>query len=213
MIDHRILDNSGGAVVEATILFPIIIIIFAALVLLAAFLPAQAALQRATSYAATALSTQHSDSWLYFDESSMSLKFLTDKSQLTNVYSSLFASSGDISEIAENIVIYVEGKSVSSRAGSLEVTGEITNRIIYSEILVSARRTIPLAMDFSLIGFPSEIVLSASSTAVVKDGDEFVRNINLAGDFISFIAERYELENVTEAIGNFGSRLLSLLGW
>lgn len=41
-------DDRGDAVVEATILFPIIIMIFAGLVLLSMYLPTRANLQRAT---------------------------------------------------------------------------------------------------------------------------------------------------------------------
>lgn len=48
-------DVRGDAVVEATILFPIIIMVFAGLVLLAMYLPTRAALQQATQYAAPPL--------------------------------------------------------------------------------------------------------------------------------------------------------------
>ena len=57
-------DTKAYAVVEATILFPIIMMIFAGLVLLAMYLPTRAVLQQATQYAATALATEQSDTWL-----------------------------------------------------------------------------------------------------------------------------------------------------
>ena len=60
-------DDKGDAVVEATILFPIIIMIFAGLVLLSMYLPTRANLQRATQYAATAMATERSDTWLRHD--------------------------------------------------------------------------------------------------------------------------------------------------
>ena len=72
IIKEFISDTSGDAVVEATVLFPIMIMIFAALVLLSIYLPARAVLQRATQFAATALANEASDTWLFFDESSMS---------------------------------------------------------------------------------------------------------------------------------------------
>ena len=51
-------DTRGYAVVEATILFPIMMMIFAGLMLLAVYLPNRAVLQRATQYAATAMATK-----------------------------------------------------------------------------------------------------------------------------------------------------------
>ena len=50
-------DTRGDAVVEAAMLFPIIILICAALVLLSIYMPLRAAMQRSTQYAATAIAT------------------------------------------------------------------------------------------------------------------------------------------------------------
>ena len=80
-------------------------------------------------------------------------------------------------------------------------------------MVVSATREIPVVINLSLIGFPSSISITAESRAVVQNGDEFVRNIDLAGDFVEFIADKFELDNVSEAISDFGTRIKSILGW
>jgi len=199
--------------VEATMLFPIIILIFAALVLLSLYLPVQATLQRATQYAATAIATEQSDTWLTFDERSMTYQWFTHKSDLPNVYAELFLGSGDVQAKAEEIVTYVEERGISVKAGTLSVQGESVNRVIYREIVVTATREIPVLINLSLIGFPNSISITAESRAVVQNGDEFIRNIDLAGEFVEFIADKFGLDDVSEAISEFGTRVKSILGW
>ena len=206
-------DTKGDAIVEATILFPIMIMIFAALVLLAIYLPAQAVLQRATQYAATAIATEVGDTWLFFDEGSMTYRWETDKGRLKNVYVDLFTGSGDIGSKGETIVIEAESRSISSKAGNLTVESNIINRILYKEAVVTAVREFPIPVDLSFIGFPRTISVTSSSTAVVQNGDEFIRNIDLASGFVGFINEKYNLSNVADAIGSFGNRVSGILGW
>ena len=206
-------DTTGDAVVEATILFPIMIMVFAALVLLAIYLPARAALQRATQYAAIALATEISDTWLFFDEAGMSYYRENDIRRLKNVYVELFTESGDASSLGEAIVIEMESRSISSKAGELRVESHIVNNIIYKEAVVTATREFPMPVDLSFVGFPGVIAVTATSTAVVQNADEFVRSINMAKDFVDFIVDRYNLHNVTDAISSFGERVSGILGW
>jgi len=210
---ESIAGTAGDAVVEATILFPIMIMIFAALVLLAIYLPARAVLQRATQYAATALATEISDTWIFFDEGSMTYYRENDIRRLDNVYVDLFTGSGDVNSKAEAIVIEVESRSISSRSGQLNVESEVVNRILYKEAVVTATREFPMPVDLSFIGFPVIISVTATSTAVVQDGDEFIRSIDMAGDFVDFIADRYNLNSVMDAISTFGNRVTGILGW
>ena len=206
-------DTAGDAVVEATILFPIMIMIFAALVLLAIYLPARAALQRATQYAATVLATESSDTWLFFNEDSMSFFRENDIRRLRNVYADVFIKDGDIQAKGESIVIEAESRSISSRAGQLSVDSGIFNRILYKEAVVTATREFTMPVNLSFIGFPVTIKVTATSTAVVQNTDEFIRSIDMAGDFVEFIADRYNLHSVMEAISSFGNRVTGILGW
>ena len=206
-------DVSGDAVVEATILFPIMIMIFAALVLLAIYLPSQSVLQRATQYAATAIATENSDTWLYFNESNMTYYRETDKGKLPNVYSALFSGSGDVQTKGEDITVYIENLGISSKAGQLSVIGYENNMLLYKEIVITASRDYPMPVDLSFVGFPKTITVSATSTAVVQNADEFVRNIDMACDFALYISDKYDLSDVGGTISFFGSKVKSLLGW
>ena len=141
MYRHLFKDSKGYAVVEATILFPIIMMIFAGLVLLSMYLPTRMALQRATQYAATALATEQSDTWLDYDTGSMKYRLLS-REQLPNVYAALIASffSQDTKYDAKKIVETVEGNGITNLSGDLDITCEVINYIVYKEIKVTATR-------------------------------------------------------------------------
>jgi hypothetical protein len=204
--------TNGSAVVEATILFPIITMIFAALVLLAVFLPSHAVLHRATQFAATALATEESDTWIFFDDDTLSYHWETDKARLKNVYEELFVSE-DITDRGEKIAREIESRSISSKEGKLTVTAYLENKIIYKEVVVIASREYPMPVDLSFVGFPKTITVRAASSAQAQNASDFVRNIDIASDFATFISDKYELSNVGDSISSFGSRVTNLLGW
>jgi len=206
-------DTNGDAVVEAAILFPIMIMIFAGLVLLAIYLPTRAALQSATQYAANAIAIPRSDTWLFFNESSMDYYWETKKGRLDNVYVALFSGSGDISYEGETIVAEIEARSLSSKAGVLTVESYIFNRFIYKEVVVTATREFTIPVDLSFVGFPRTIPVTVTSTAVVQNGDEFVRNMDMAVDFVEYISEKYNLGSISDTISSFGAKAKSVLGW
>jgi len=187
--------------------------IFAALVLLASYLPTRAALQRATQYAATAVATELSDTWLFCDNNVTSHYWKHDKNQLTNVYVALFSGDSNAEAKGEEIAIATEAQGVSSKAGVLTVNCDAEPQIIYREVVVTAEREFTVPVDLSFIGFPKTIHVTVTSTAVVQNGDEFVRSMDLAADFVEFIKEKFQLGNVSDAIGSFGNQVKSILGW
>ena len=206
-------DKDGDAIVEATIIFPMMIMIFAALVLLAVYLPTRAALQRATQYAATALATEGSDTWLFYDEGSMSYRWETEKSNLQNVYIALFSDISNAKSRGEDIATTIERQGISSKAGDLLVDCHVDNWIIYKEVVVTARREFRPPADLAFIWFRGTVTIEVTSTAVVQNSDEFVRNIDLAVDFTKYISEKYKLDNVVKSVSEFRGRVASLLGW
>ena len=207
-------NSTGDAVVEATILFPIIIMIFAGLVLLSAYIPTRAALQRATQYAATALATQHSDTWLFYDSEDEGAGYFweKDKNSLANVYSSGFSGIDDAGDRADGIVKLADSRAPRLRGGELGISAYVNDRIIYKEIVVTATHTFTSPVDLSIVGFPREIEITVTSTAVVHDGDEFIRNVDLTVDFLDFISEKFGLSDIGDAIGSFGNRFKSIIG-
>ena len=209
-------DTRGDAVVEATILFPIIIMIFAGLVLLAMYLPTRAALQRATQYAATAIATERSDTWLRHDPDALAYYWIHDKDELGNVYGSVLGSlTGNNRDDEDNAIqttINMEKKGVLQPAGELTVTYGVVNYIVYKETAVTASRTIPMPVVLSFVNFPTEIPITVTSTAVVQNGDEFVRNMDLAKDFTEYLGEKYGFSDIFSSLSQLGDRFAGFLG-
>jgi len=206
-------EEDGDAVVEAAILFPIMILVFAALFLLAVYLPTRAALQRATQFAATAIATEESDTWLYFDENTMSYVWETDKGRLPNVYVALFSVFRDTTSKGEKITINIEEQGISAKAGNLKVVCYPVNRILYKEIVVTASREYTMPVNLSIIGFPETLSIAVTSTSVVLNGDEFVRNIDLASDFAEYISKKFGLSDTAGSINSSLGKVSSFFGW
>ena len=193
-----------------------IIMVFAGLVLLAMYLPTRAALQQATQYAATAIATERSDTWLRHDPDSMTYYWETERSALGSVYGAvlgaLTGNNRDDADNAEQAVINMEANGVLEPAGELSVEYGVVNYIVYKEIVVTATRTIPMPVDLSFVGFPSEIPVTVTSTAVVQNGDEFVRNMDLARDLTLFLAEKFNLTDMLDGVAELGEKFTGFLG-
>lgn len=188
-------DTKADAVVEATILFPIILMVFIGLVLLSVYLPERAVLQQATQYAATAISTEQSDTWLKYNDETTQYSWETNKKNLPNVYVALLSAITGKTDAtgAEKTVKKIEGDSVVAVNGDLKVSMRLANYIIYKEVTITATRTVKAPVDLSFVGFPKEISITVSSTAIVQNGDEFVRTMDIASDFVEYLNEKYHL--------------------
>lgn len=210
-------DERGDAVVEATILFPIIMMIFAGLMLLAMYLPTRALLQRATQYTATALATERSDTWLRCNPETGDYYWVRDKRELGTVYGAVLGAlkgnNRDEADHAEQLVTVMESKGVVNTGNDLEVNYGVINYVVYREIIVTATKHIKLPVDLSFVGLQNEIPITVTSTAVVQNGDEFVRDIDLAADIAKDIGEKHNLdETLLGKIGIFLGKFNELLG-
>ena len=209
--------SDGFAVVEATFVFPIMFMVFFALVLLALYLPQRAMLQRATQFAATAIATEMSDTWVYYSEETPG-RYATHgalRSGKGGVYVTLFNSVfGSGPNGAKTIVENIDNaENIPMIAnGDLLVECRFVNYVVYKEVIVTAKRTIStIPIGLSIIQFPNTIELEVSSTAVVQNADEFIRNVDLAVDFVDWVRKKYpavdniftEVQKVGSKIGNF----------
>ena len=180
-------STGGFAVVEATILFPFMFMVFLALVLCAIYLPQRAILQRATQLAATAIATEIGDTWIEYDVNSMSYK---KKTSVPGVYASMFnTDTSAYANKAVNIARKIDEKEniplISN--GTLTVSCTITNYAIYREVTVTSTRKINVPVDFSWALFPRTIEMSVTAKATVKDGDGFVGNVDMGIGFLAWL--------------------------
>lgn len=205
-------DSRGDAVVEAAMLFPIMILICAALALLSIYMPLRAAMQRSTQYAATAIATERSDTWLRHDPDSLSYSWITDKRELGNVYSSLIGAlvgnNRDDADNAETIVRNIEQKNIQKPSSDLTVEYGVVNYIVYKEIVVTASRSVPVPLNLTMFGIPRRIELTVTSIAVVQNGDEFIRNMDLAVEIMDDLFDLSEtFSDLTKICGKFNDFL------
>jgi len=214
MITNFIKDKRGDIVVEATILFPIMIMIFAALVLLAIYLPQRAILQEAAQVAAIAIATERSDTWIAYDENA---KYNRPVS-LSNVYveavRNMFFSKSTDSIKVENIVRNYSDRGFLSVKDNINVEYRVLNYVIYQEVVVTVTQSIPMPVNLSFIGFPSNIVMTQEARAVVQNGDEFVRNVDMAKDMVVWLDNKLGisegLKGALEKVGD--SAIRSIFG-
>ena len=207
--EKSILSDTGGfAVVEATFAFPIMFMVFFALFLLAIYLPQRVVLQRASQYAATAVATEMGDTWLYYSGGTEELERYIDHDTLTEkkggVYVTLFKSvfGAGVSDVDSIVVSVDESENIPLiENGDLTVECELVNYVVYKEVVVTATRSIPVPVDFSLIGFPNVIDLVVTSKAVVQNGDEFIRNVDLVVYVVDWVRRR------SESVDNFFNKL------
>ena len=202
--------DGGFAVIEAVVVFPIMLMVFLALIMLAIYLPQNAMLQRSTQLAATAIATEMGDTWVYYDKDSLSYKRNTSVSQLPFIYTALF-SPGTDDKATKAVAVVRKVDEVENLPlianGDLEVKCSITNYVVYKEISVTSTRKIKIPVDFSLIKFPDIFVMSVTAKAVVKDGDDFVRNIDLGASFLTWLEEQCGGFGLTDAMGSVGGYL------
>ncbi len=209
-LTRLIKDDKGDVIVEATILFPIIIMIFAAFVMLATYMPVRGNVQRAAQYAASIISVQESDTWIKFDKDQLKQQWL-EKSELPNVYAqalgAIFETSHERSEkqgVAETIVKAILDNGIVSNNGEItDIDCEVKNYVIYKEIVVTVEYEVQMPLKLSFIGFDNKYTVSESATAIVTDGDGFVRNIDMLTDFVNYLNKKYnlKLDKLSECLG------------
>lgn len=184
--------------VEASILFPIILMIFMGMIILALYLPQRAILQYATQHAATAVATTVSDNWIEYSnvDSGSGYSRSTGNGFMDNVYVALFLSffSGSQEALGQNITVFQDDKSIKFFDPNLTVECELSSVIIYKEVSVTATSTLITPVDLSFVGFPTEIPIVVTSTAVVQNGDEFIRNMDISKDLVVLFADKYNID-------------------
>jgi len=216
-------SDCGYAVVEATILFPIMIMLFFTMVLLATYLPQRTILQEAAQAAAVAIATENSDTYVAFDEDGQRVekeypqRVFEKNGQFNKEYfnrsvygaaiDGMWLTKEEAEAKAASIVEHYAGKGVFAVPGKIDVQCSTTNYVIYQEVCVTVTQTIPVPVNFSFIGIPSELTLVQEAKAVVQNGDEFIRNVDIVKDLGIWAADEF---GVSEKLSE--SKLLDKLG-
>lgn len=214
-LSRFIKSNRGDAVVEATILFPIMIMIFAAIVLLSIYLPQRAVLHNAAQLTATAIAKEFSDTGFHFDDATLQESFDFD------LHPTIFNSNRDhrngfwyrafgrfndagtrYEERAQNIVDEALSRGFQITNEPVDVGFDLSRTLLYTEIHITVSQAVPFPVNLSFIGFPEEIVLEQTASAFVADGSGFLRGVDDAFA-VADIGDRI-VDNLTFILQRFG---------
>lgn len=215
--------SSGSAIIEYTIVFPLVLLVFFAL-FYAGFIMHQrsvldAAVNRGTIYAARLLSDpQYSGvvqgagaGGVALDCANNSYNFNSDFSIQPYRYIFGCDNDGEVKSKVENMTKQII-KANSFWNGGVEPTVkfEYHSKIIYHETSLVAEQTFPLPGILKLVGVEDEMKLKATSVQAVTDPDEFIRNVDMTLDIISMFLGQDAgdaIKNVVNKISDFSHKL------
>lgn len=193
-------DEQGDVIVEATIVFPVAILVFFALMYAALFVCQGAILQASLEDALIYYKHTNTDTYV---SATSSMSFENSKD--------IIGASGNLYEkpkyldpyrhIGSSIRSAVTGKSqnINSRSfesffksvyghmffengENIQITVSEQNFVIYRRVTVKAVQTVSSPVNLAFIGASNSMQISAEATVVVVDGDDLVRDIDFAAD-------------------------------
>lgn len=204
-------------IVEATLIFPMIIIIFFGMIMASMVLPFRASLQKATQYAANSIAMASSDSWFGIDAYN-NLK----KSKPRNIYLDLISPFEDIEEgaLTQSVKEQVNWLNMNLDETAfankdVKVDYKLTKYILYNEVSVTATKHIRFPINIAWMGMTNEIDISVTSTAVVNNGDEFIRGMDLATDIVMKFDEKTggHLKGLSDKLDEKLNRFAQFMNW
>ena len=211
-------SEEGLAIVEATILLPFCMVIVIALFYAAIFLCQKANLQANLQNTLIYYKNTYSDSYVTVEKD---MKYTVNDTNIAGTGSGysdpkyLFPyrfffmkfNSDEFSTFFKDMCGYMffdDGSNVM-------VTVDKHNYVVYKSIEAKATQTIVPAINLAMVGGTNEMVIEVTGTAVVSDGDEFIRDVDFAIDIIedTELGEwaREVVDKVTEFYNSFKDKL------
>ena len=193
-------DNNAMAVVEATILFPIIIMTFIAFILLAVYLPTSVAVGRSAAKAAVIVSASQSDLGYTYNTADNTAGIDFDRIRSENVYVKMFTSDFDRSEELGMDILekYVNEAFFAGTGTQLTVRIDPHDKRFF--VLVQAEQTMKMPFNFPILPFSNEFTVKATRRAMIRDTDEFIRNMDIVYDLTIKKSQK-----VNKTLGNMSS--------
>lgn len=184
------LHNERGAMfVEASFVFPIMILIIIAMYYASIMTYERAALQSGVESTALLYKNSYTDDYIDMatnvtgskENDMVSYSDLTTKKDVTfnNPYDCIFMSNDDTVEQTLKNGLFKSITGYLFWGNTLDISVSHENYIIYRKVTVTATETVKLPLDFSIIGLPNEYNISATATAMVNNTDEFMRDTDL----------------------------------
>lgn len=208
-------NDSAYAVVEASFVFPVIILIFVMMIYIGMYVQAKVALQSAVQSAINMIAVEESDASV--DVSSGA--YMKRGGAYKNVYAKLFSSfsnGGNRGNLAKELIKKNEGKYILLAKKDLKkIEYKELNFIVYRECWLKATKEFKPPINLTWLGFPEVFEIKASAKAVIQDGDEFIRNTDIAvelGDkLLTRLGVKEKIGPVIEKIKKHKNKIKSFL--
>ncbi len=183
--------EKGLAVVEATLLLPFCFLMIFALYYAAIFLCQKANLQANLENALVYYKNMDSDTYvtaqsrmLYASGGETVITTGDGYQQPTYQFPYRFLGVKFKSGQFEQFFRSMCGYMFFDDGSNVQLTTKVTNYVVYKEITATAKQTVKPAISFKLLGLPDTVEISCTSSVVITNGDDFIRNIDFAVDIV-----------------------------
>lgn len=195
-MEKLIKNEKGLAVVEATLLLPFCFIMIIALYYVAIFMCQKANLQANVQNSLIYYKNTDSDN---FVTASSGMAYGKAEGTITAVGSSYQVPAGDYSNSFpyrflgfkfnkkdfNSFFRSMVGYMFFDSGENVQLSAENKNYIVYKTITATATQTVKPAISLKMVGGRDTITISATATAVVTNGDDFIRNTDFVVDIVS----------------------------
>ena len=192
-------DEKGTAIVEATILLPFCIVIIIALFYAAIFLCQKANLQAnlqntliyyKNTYSDTYIDTQDTIHYTKSGEtysgagsSFGTIRYLFPYRAFIELFQKFDSSKFEsFFRKMSGFMFFDDGENIT--ISPLDGNSYLKNYLIYKTISAKATQVLKPAINLEMIGIDNEIIIEVSGTVVISDGDEMIREVDLAVDLL-----------------------------
>lgn len=188
-------NEKGYAVVEATLLLPFCLIMIIALYYVAIFLCQKANMQANLHNTLIYFKNQYSDTFvetrsdLAYEIEQRTMQTAYKVTNISNENANPYRhfrmdSSETIQKDFEAFFRSICGYMFFDDGSNIEISVEAQNNVVYKQITAKAHQTVRPAISFAMIGIADELDISCNASVVVFDGDDLIRNTDLAVDII-----------------------------
>lgn len=184
-------SEKGTAIVEATMLLPFCMLMVLALYYASIFVCQKANLQANVENALIYYKNVDSDTYVHASDAmsyqkSGSVTTANGSSYASPTYEQPYRFLGMKFENAkfERFFRSMCGYMFFDTGSNVKLTTSTKNYVVYKEIKATATQTVKPAISLSVIGVPDSMKISCTSTVVISNADDFIRNTDFVFDIV-----------------------------
>lgn len=192
--------QQGHTIVEATIIYPITIMLFFVLLYAGLFICQRAILQSSLEDALIYYKNTDTDTYVSTEKK---ISFTTDGETITatgntyestkkldpyrNIFHAVGSAFGNGINQSDFKNFFVSSYNHISfyKGDNINVTIKENNYVIYKRITATATQKMNTAVNIAWVGGENSLSLTAEATVVAVDGDSMIRDVDFAKDIVS----------------------------